>query len=132
MLQSASSSSAPADHTCSRHTFTPGACLCRYHYNVSSQRLDTHISYGIKDKLTMSSVASYSNMWAVVMDCDPQVRLTPPSYAAYKFRRHSMASSRIHSPLLQQWPAALARWMHTLYLLAELRTLCGQASREPV
>ena len=48
---------------------------CRYHYNVSTQRLDTHISYGVRDKLTISSVTSYSNLWAVVMDCDTQVPL---------------------------------------------------------
>ena len=55
---------------------------CRYHYNVSSARLDTHIGYGSRDKLTISSLASYQNMWAVVMDCDPQVRGSSPDLGA--------------------------------------------------
>ena len=45
----------------------------RYHYNVSSQRLDTHINYGSTDSLSISSVATYNNLWAIVMDCDPAV-----------------------------------------------------------
>ena len=40
---------------------------------MSSQRLDTHINYGSTDNLSISSVTTYNNLWAVVMDCDPAV-----------------------------------------------------------
>ncbi|CAG9463936.1 unnamed protein product [Pedinophyceae sp. YPF-701] len=40
----------------------------RYHYNVGSLRLDTHISKGFADGLTISSVACYMGLWAVIMD----------------------------------------------------------------
>ena len=57
----------------------------RYHYNVSSQRLDTHINYGSTDNLSISSVTTYNNLWAVVMDCDPAVA----------HQRYLLASSQV-------------------------------------
>lgn len=86
---------------CQRRVLSQGStayasCCCRYHYNVSSARLDTHIGYGSRDKLTISSLASYTNMWAVVMDCDPQVRLqqhsTGPSRPAEEDAAHTSAA----------------------------------------
>ncbi|KAM0052840.1 putative protein kinase CK1-CK1-Pl family [Helianthus debilis subsp. tardiflorus] len=40
----------------------------RYHYNVSDERLAQHIERGNADGLLISSVASSSNLWAVIMD----------------------------------------------------------------
>ncbi|KAK9804096.1 hypothetical protein WJX73_007044 [Symbiochloris irregularis] len=46
----------------------------RYHYNVSTTRLDTHISVGRADNLVITAVASYNELWLVVMDADPRVK----------------------------------------------------------
>ncbi|KAF6983026.1 hypothetical protein CFC21_001324 [Triticum aestivum] len=40
----------------------------RYHYNVADGRLAQHISKGNEDGLFISSVASCSNLWALIMD----------------------------------------------------------------
>ncbi|RLM99627.1 hypothetical protein C2845_PM06G03280 [Panicum miliaceum] len=40
----------------------------RYHYNVADSRLAQHISKGNEDGLFISSVASCSNLWALIMD----------------------------------------------------------------
>ncbi|XP_071702829.1 casein kinase 1-like protein HD16 [Rutidosis leptorrhynchoides] len=40
----------------------------RYHYNVSEVRLGQHIQKGNEDGLYISSVASCSNLWALIMD----------------------------------------------------------------
>ncbi|PIN10662.1 Casein kinase (serine/threonine/tyrosine protein kinase) [Handroanthus impetiginosus] len=40
----------------------------RYHYNVADVRLDQHIVKGNADGLYISSVASCSNLWALIMD----------------------------------------------------------------
>lgn len=43
-------------------------CWCRYHYNVADVRLSQHIEKGNEDGLFISSVASCSNLWALIMD----------------------------------------------------------------
>ncbi|MFQ6650924.1 hypothetical protein Gotur_022609 [Gossypium turneri] len=40
----------------------------RYHYNVADVRLPQHIEKGNEDGLFISSVASCSNLWALIMD----------------------------------------------------------------
>ena len=40
----------------------------RYHYNVADMRLVQHIEKGHEDGLFISSVASSSNLWALIMD----------------------------------------------------------------
>ncbi|XP_059284191.1 casein kinase 1-like protein HD16 isoform X1 [Lycium ferocissimum] len=40
----------------------------RYHYNVADMRLAQHIEKGNEDGLYISSVASCSNLWALIMD----------------------------------------------------------------
>nr|DAD48859.1 TPA_asm: hypothetical protein HUJ06_018796 [Nelumbo nucifera] len=40
----------------------------RYHYNVADARLAQHIDKGNQDGLFISSVASCSNLWALIMD----------------------------------------------------------------
>ncbi|OIT21623.1 PREDICTED: casein kinase 1-like protein HD16 [Nicotiana attenuata] len=40
----------------------------RYHYNVADTRLAQHIEKGNEDGLFISSVASCSNLWALIMD----------------------------------------------------------------
>ncbi|KAI3825469.1 hypothetical protein L1987_06958 [Smallanthus sonchifolius] len=42
----------------------------RYHYNVAEVRLAQHIQKGNEDGLLISSVASCSNLWALIMDAD--------------------------------------------------------------
>ncbi|KAI7999895.1 Casein kinase 1-like protein HD16 [Camellia lanceoleosa] len=43
----------------------------RYHYNVADVRLSQHIEKGNEDGLFISSVASCSNLWALIMDAAP-------------------------------------------------------------
>ncbi|KAH0890219.1 hypothetical protein HID58_052648 [Brassica napus] len=56
----------------------------RYHYNVADIRLPQHIEKGNDDGLLISSVASCSNLWAVIMDagtgCTAQVYQLSPSF----------------------------------------------------
>ena len=40
----------------------------RYHYNVADARLAQHVERGNADGLLISSVASCSNLWALIMD----------------------------------------------------------------
>ncbi|KAK9736047.1 hypothetical protein RND81_04G246500 [Saponaria officinalis] len=40
----------------------------RYHYNVADARLEQHVERGNADGLLISSVASCSNLWALIMD----------------------------------------------------------------
>ncbi|XP_042451711.1 casein kinase 1-like protein HD16, partial [Zingiber officinale] len=42
--------------------------ITRYHYNVADARLAQHIDRGNEDGLLISSVASCSNLWALIMD----------------------------------------------------------------
>jgi len=42
--------------------------LFRYHYNVADIRLPQHIEKGNEDGLFISSVASCTNLWALIMD----------------------------------------------------------------
>jgi hypothetical protein len=46
----------------------PCPLCCRYHYNVNTSRLLVHVQKGWEDGLYISSVASCSNLWAIVMD----------------------------------------------------------------
>ncbi|MFS7927089.1 hypothetical protein Hanom_Chr04g00304811 [Helianthus anomalus] len=43
-------------------------CCCRYHCDVADQRLSQHIDKGNEDGLLIRSVASCSNLWALIMD----------------------------------------------------------------
>ncbi|KAF5820064.1 hypothetical protein HanRHA438_Chr02g0095801 [Helianthus annuus] len=43
-------------------------CCCRYHCDVADQRLAQHIDNGNEDGLLINSVASCSNLWALIMD----------------------------------------------------------------
>ncbi len=40
----------------------------RYHYNVSTDRLVSHVKKGWEQKLRISSATSNNNLWAVIMD----------------------------------------------------------------
>lgn len=40
----------------------------RYHYNVSHQRLDVHVSKGFEDGLSITSVCACGELWAIIMD----------------------------------------------------------------
>ena len=53
------------------YPFLSSFCLVlhkRYHYNVSDARLAQHVERGVEDGLYISSVASCSNLWAIIMD----------------------------------------------------------------
>ncbi len=43
-------------------------CACRYHYNVSTDRLLSHVKKGWDQRLFISSATSTANLWALVMD----------------------------------------------------------------
>jgi serine/threonine protein kinase len=40
----------------------------RYHYNVSNQRLNVHVSKGFDDGLCITSVCACGELWAIIMD----------------------------------------------------------------
>ena len=48
------------------------ATLGRYHYNVSTCRLDVHVTKGRADGLHVSSVGAAGELWAVIMDAGTQ------------------------------------------------------------
>lgn len=50
--------------------YNPWICYSfyRYHYNVTDGRLSQHIDKGNQDGLFISCVASFENLWALVMD----------------------------------------------------------------
>ena len=41
---------------------------CRYHYNVSAERLSSHVDKGFSEGLRITAVASCKGLWAVIMD----------------------------------------------------------------
>lgn len=50
-------------------TFIPTfVSTCRYHYDAADSRLTEHVEKGNEDGLYISSVASCTNLWALVMD----------------------------------------------------------------
>ncbi|MFS7994553.1 hypothetical protein Hanom_Chr12g01107421 [Helianthus anomalus] len=52
-------------------------CCCRYHCDVADQRLAQHIDKGNEDGLLIRSVASCSNLWALIMDsCTERFNIT--------------------------------------------------------
>ena len=55
------------DYICVDQNMEPMMCN-RYHYNVADARLAQHVSRGNEDGLFISSVASCSNLWALIMD----------------------------------------------------------------
>jgi hypothetical protein len=67
--------------------------LCRYHYNVTDTRLAQHIEKGNEDGLFISSVASCTDLWALIMDAGSgftdQVYQLSPSFL------HKVASFNI-------------------------------------
>ncbi len=42
--------------------------LRRYHYNVSADRLETHVKKGYGEGLLITAVACSKGLWAVIMD----------------------------------------------------------------
>lgn len=61
--------------TSAQHLISPGSLdssslmrVCRYHYNVSADRLMSHVRKGWDQNLRISSATSNANLWAVVMD----------------------------------------------------------------
>ena len=52
----------------SQHALCDSACACRYHYNVSTDRLLSHVKKGWDQGLFISSATSNADLWALVMD----------------------------------------------------------------
>ncbi|KVI00244.1 Protein kinase, ATP binding site-containing protein, partial [Cynara cardunculus var. scolymus] len=55
-------------HFAFAYAFHLWCCIIRYHYNVADGRLAQHVERGNADGLLISSVASCSNLWALIMD----------------------------------------------------------------
>ncbi|XP_077233723.1 casein kinase 1-like protein HD16 [Tasmannia lanceolata] len=59
----------------------------RYHYNVSDARLHEHIDKGRVDGLYISSIASSSNLWAVIMDAGTGFSAQVYEHSAFLLRK---------------------------------------------
>lgn len=53
---------------CGRVVYADDVVDGRYHYNVADSRLTQHVEKGNEDGLYISSVASCTNLWALIMD----------------------------------------------------------------
>ncbi|XP_072997215.1 casein kinase 1-like protein HD16 [Typha latifolia] len=66
----------------------------RYHYNVADARLSQHIEKGNEDGLFISSVASSSNLWALIMDAG----------TAYTAQVYELSPYFLHKEwIMEQW-----------------------------
>ncbi|KAI3683465.1 hypothetical protein L1987_83969 [Smallanthus sonchifolius] len=66
----------------------------RYHYNVSDERLAQHIERGNADGLLISSVASCSNLWALIMDAG----------TGYSSQVYELSAIFLHKEwIMEQW-----------------------------
>ena len=73
-------------------------CVCRYHYNVSPDRLDVHVKKGWQDRLSITSVGSCQGLWALIMDSNPgyvsQVLPDPRPICSAVFREKWLFDAR--------------------------------------
>ena len=76
------------------------SCLCciRYHYNVADARLAQHIERGNADGLLISSVASCSNLWALIMDAG--TGFTSQVYELSPFFLHKVDIRKVFSNIV--------------------------------
>nr|GME09241.1 casein kinase 1-like protein HD16 isoform X1 [Ipomoea batatas] len=66
----------------------------RYHYNVTDARLPQHIDKGYEDGLYISSVASASNLWALILD----------AATSFTHQVHELSPSFLHKEwIMEQW-----------------------------
>ncbi|CAM8897888.1 unnamed protein product [Rhodiola kirilowii] len=66
----------------------------RYHYNVTSERLAQHVEKGVQDGLYISCVASWSNLWALIMDTG----------TCFTSQVYELSTSFLHKEwILKQW-----------------------------
>ncbi|XP_044471724.1 casein kinase 1-like protein HD16 isoform X2 [Mangifera indica] len=66
----------------------------RYHYNVLDSRLHQHVEKGKEDGLYISSVASYKNLWAIVMDAG----------TGFSSQVYELSRSFLHKEwIMEQW-----------------------------
>eukprot|EP00262_Sarcandra_glabra_P013607 TRINITY_DN3815_c0_g4_i1.p1 TRINITY_DN3815_c0_g4~~TRINITY_DN3815_c0_g4_i1.p1 ORF type:complete len:384 (+),score=58.00 TRINITY_DN3815_c0_g4_i1:155-1153(+) len=66
----------------------------RYHYNVADGRLAQHIEKGNEDGLLISSVASCTNLWALIMDAG----------TGFTDQVHELSPSFLHKEwIMEQW-----------------------------
>lgn len=68
----------------------------RYHFNVSAERLSSHVEKGHSEGLRITSVASCKGLWAVIMNASAkqmdQVR-APPRTGCSLMRCHERRKS---------------------------------------
>ena len=84
----------------------------RYHYNVSNQRLDVHVSKGFADSLCITSVCACGDLWAIIMDAG-----TTYSQQVYK------VSPRAFLP--KEW--IVEQWDKGLYITAVAGACTGSS-----
>jgi serine/threonine protein kinase len=66
----------------------------RYHYNVADARLSQHVQKGNEDGLFISSVASCTNLWALIMDAG----------TGYSAQVYELSSYFLHKEwIMEQW-----------------------------
>ncbi|CAO2832897.1 unnamed protein product [Amaranthus hypochondriacus] len=66
----------------------------RYHYNVADARLAQHVERGNADGLLISSVASCSNLWALIMDAG----------TGFTHQIYELSSQFLHKEwIMEQW-----------------------------
>ncbi|KAG6514451.1 hypothetical protein ZIOFF_024810 [Zingiber officinale] len=79
----------------------------RYHYNVADARIAQHIHKGNEDGLFISSVASSSNLWALIMDAGT-------GYTAQVYQLSPFFSSLANN--VKEW--IMEQWERSYYITA--------------
>nr|KJB07484.1 hypothetical protein B456_001G026300 [Gossypium raimondii] len=74
----------------------------RYHYNVADVRLAQHIEKGSEDGLFISSVASCSNLWALIMDAGTGFTAQVYELSPYFLHKVGMDYGAVGEELLHQ------------------------------
>ncbi|XP_062179583.1 casein kinase 1-like protein HD16 isoform X6 [Phragmites australis] len=95
----------------------------RYHYNVADCRLAQHISKGNEDGLFISSVASCSNLWALIMDAGTGFTSQVyelSQYFLYKVSNYTGFTSQVYELsqyfLYKEW--IMEQWEKNYYITA--------------
>uniref|UniRef100_A0A7I4B3M6 non-specific serine/threonine protein kinase n=1 Tax=Physcomitrium patens TaxID=3218 RepID=A0A7I4B3M6_PHYPA len=65
----------------------------RYHYNVADSRLTQHVEKGNEDGLYISSVASCTNLWALIMDAG----------TGFTAQVYELSHVFLHKWIMEQW-----------------------------
>jgi hypothetical protein len=93
--------------------------LYRYHYNVADGRLAQHISKGNEDGLFISSVASCSNLWALIMDAG-----TGFNCQVYELSPYFLHKVSSHASRLLHFRSCMLLSFHCSISMEQLISLC--------